>query len=343
MPRVAVFPYDPEALPAVPIPREVADRWLSADRSSRSPEILAAIDEDGAAVGFALITARSGCAYLKIVDAVGDVRAVLDVAAQLARSRGLVQLKWEGWTATPQDAETAGFAVLTAPSENRVEDGEPERGYVRWLVDAEVTEPQYYRQTETFTCGAVVALMAQAIAGRVDSSDLNRAAELSLWRAATNFPSCDPVGLAVAVRNRWPEEYVGVALDVDRPLMIGHLSSSEQQWRAELQRVSRAEAAALELDVSAERMPLSAVRATVAARRSALLLLSLDLMQGFDVPHWVLCHGEVPGALVIEDPWTGPGTGDTWVDAHLLPVADRSLDAMAAIEEDRCRAVVVVG
>ncbi|MFD0856059.1 peptidase C39 family protein [Actinomadura adrarensis] len=63
-------------------------------------------------------------------------------------------------------------------------------------------------------------------------------------------------------------------------------------------------------------------------------------MLGFAVPHWVLCHAAVPGAVVIEDPWTNDTTGDTWVDAHLLPVPDSAFDEMSAMEKDRYRAAV---
>jgi hypothetical protein len=66
-------------------------------------------------------------------------------------------------------------------------------------------------------------------------------------------------------------------------------------------------------------------------------------MQGFDVPHWVLCHGTVPGAVVIEDPWAHTPAGDTWVDAHLLPVPDGALDTMATVSADPFRGAVTVG
>lgn len=74
-----------------------------------------------------------------------------------------------------------------------------------------------------------------------------------------------------------------------------------------------------------------------------LLLVSLAGMQGFEVPHWVLCHGTAPGAVVIEDPWANAATGDTWVDAHLLPVADASLDTMSAISPDGFHGAVTIG
>jgi hypothetical protein len=57
----------------------------------------------------------------------------------------------------------------------------------------------------------------------------------------------------------------------------------------------------------------------------------------------VLCHGTVPGAVVIEDPWAHAPAGDTWVDAHLLPVPDEALDTMATVSADPFRGAVTVG
>lgn len=101
----------------------------------------------------------------------------------------------------------------------------------------------YYGQTTHFTCGAVTALVAQAHAGVLEPEALDRRAELTLWREATNFPVCEPVGLGVAVRRAWPSCPVEVRLDTDGPVLVGHHPQSEQEWRADLQRMSREDAA----------------------------------------------------------------------------------------------------
>lgn len=88
---------------------------------------------------------------------------------------------------------------------------------------------------------------------------------------------------------------------------------------------------------------MTAIRSALGRQEHVLLLVSLAEMQGFDVPHWVLCHGLVPGAVVIEDPWTNTTAGDTWVDAHLLPVPNPSLDAMSTMSPDGFRGAVTIG
>ncbi|MFF2139073.1 peptidase C39 family protein [Streptomyces sp. NPDC058193] len=342
-----VVPYEPDAPPA-PLGRlghpEAAERWRAVDRSAHAPRIVAVPAGDGDGwTAAALVTSRPRTSYLKIVDALGDVPAAVGAVVAYARGQGLAQVKWEGWTAGPEDAAAAGFTALRPPLAP-VEDADgPSTGYVRWLSGGEVSEPPYYGQSTHFTCGAVTALVAQAHAGALERGEFDRGAELRLWRDATNFPACEPVGLGLAVRRAWPSSPVTVHLDVDRPVLLDHYPEGEQEWRALLQRASREDAGLTGLPVDPAHLSLAAVRRAVGREEHVLLLISLAGMQGFDVPHWVLCHGAVPGALVIEDPWAHATAGDTWVDAHLLPVPDASLDEMSTLSDDRFRGAVTIG
>ncbi|MEU3729322.1 peptidase C39 family protein [Streptomyces sp. NPDC033538] len=327
---------------------EVPERWHTVDRSAHHPHIVAVAGEGGEWTAAALVTARPRTAYLKIVDAVGDVRAAVAAVVGHARRQGLAQVKWEGWTASCEDAAAAGFTALRPPLGQGLARGDetagPATGYVLWLDGGTPAQPPppYYGQTTHFTCGAVTALVAQAHAGKVSREALDRRAELTLWRDATNFPACEPVGLGVAVRRAWPSSPVTVHLDTDRPVLLGHLPEHEQEWRAILQRTSRTEAERTGVPVDPHHLPMTAIRAAVERREHVLLLISLDAMLGFDVPHWVLCHGAVPGALVIDDPWANTATGDTWLDAHLLPVPDTALDTMSTHAPDGFRGAVTV-
>ncbi|MFG3378095.1 peptidase C39 family protein [Streptomyces tendae] len=130
----------------------------------------------------------------------------------------------------------------------------------------------------------------------------------------------------VATRRAWPSSPVTVHLDVDRPVL--------------LQRASHRQAEHVGVPVDPRHLSMTAIRSAIGRRESVLLLVSLARMQGFYVPHWVLCHGTVPGAVVIEDPWANGAVGDTWVDAHLLPVPDASFDTMATLSPDRFRGAV---
>ncbi|WP_306340896.1 peptidase C39 family protein [Streptomyces sp. AS13] len=361
----AVVPYAPGAGPSAwpeelrRIARpEVLERWGAVDRAPHAPRLVA-VPGDGGWAAAALVTARPGTAYAKIVDAVGDVPAAARAVVAYAEEQGLVQVVWEGWTVSGEDAAAAGFAPLRPPLPGGTDEpAGPRTGYVRWTAGEGVAEPAYYRQSTHFSCGAVTALLAQVRAGVVRPESLDREAELTLWRDATNFPACEPVGLGVAVRRRWPSSSVEVFLDTEEPVLLDHLDGDEREWRAVLQRASRADADRLGVPVHGRRLSLAELReavtgsGTAEAReavagpgrcRHVLLLVSLATMQGFDVPHWVLCHGAVPGAVVVEDPWFNTAAGETWVDAHLLPVADASLDAMSLLGgEVRVRGAVLI-
>ncbi|MEU3017694.1 peptidase C39 family protein [Nocardiopsis sp. NPDC007018] len=330
-----VVPFDPAAPPPElerVVPSDVRERWAAPDRSTHSPVVVAVADRPGGAwTGAALVTSRPGAAYAKIVDVAGDRARTVAAVVDLARERGHPQVVWEGWTVGADEAAAAGFAPLRSPRGGVDDPGQPATGYVRWRDGAGVAEPPYYRQTTTFTCGAVAALAARAHAGALRPADLDRPAELALWREATNFPACEPVGLGLAAHRAWPDASVTVRLDTDAPVLLDSYDGDERAWRAVLQRRSREDAARAGLPVDPLRLSTEEMRAVVARGGQVLLLVSLAAMQGFDVPHWVLCHGAVPGALVVEDPWTNTATGDTWVDAHLLPVADAVLDAMSAL------------
>ncbi|MFE6886844.1 peptidase C39 family protein [Streptomyces sp. NPDC057694] len=341
-----VVPFDPATSPTLSGRLghlEVPERWHTVDRSAHAPHIVAVLGGDGENwTAAALVSARPHTAYLKIVDAVGDVPAAVEAVVAHARQQGLAQVKWEGWTASPEDAAALGFVPLRPPHTPAEKAAGPDAGYVCWLHDGLTTEPPYYGQTTHFTCGAVTALVAQAHAGKLPTEALDREAELTLWRDATNFPACEPVGLGVAVRRAWPSTPVTVHLDVNRPVLLDHYPEDDQEWRAVLQRTSRAQAREIGLPIDAQRLSMTAIRGALARGEHVLHLVSLARMQGFDVPHWVLCHGTVPGAIVIEDPWANESTGDTWVDAHLLPVPDTSLDTMATVEADGFRGAVTI-
>lgn len=113
-----VSPFTPGA--AAPLRRlagaGVWERWHAVDRSAHAPHLVVVPGEDGEPpIAGALVTARPGTAYVKIVDTVGDGPAAVRAVLAHARRQGLAQVKWEGWTAGPREAAAAGFAPLGPP------------------------------------------------------------------------------------------------------------------------------------------------------------------------------------------------------------------------------------
>jgi hypothetical protein len=373
-----VVPFDRDDLPPAlvhlaegPAGAAVLERWRAADRSRRHPRLIALRREseaDSAARenrtpeashrprhphawrGAALVSARPGTASLTIADVLtatdcpdpqGTGREVIEAVVAYARHAGIILLAWEGSTATETVAASCGFVPVPAPAS--AESGSPAPGHVRWLVPQSPVVPHWYGQSTTFTCGAAAALMGQVLTGAIGEEGLTREAELRLWQNATNFPVCEPVRLGLAIAEAWPGTPVEVTLDTDRPVMLGHLEPGEQEWRAVLQAASRADAAARGVPVSDRRLTVGEIREAVGRGARVLLLVSLERMLGYPVPHWVLVHAAVPGALVLTDPWVEATTGETWLDATAIPVPDAELDAMAAVDLTGIRGAVIVG
>ena len=283
---------------------------------------------------------------------------LLDAVLADARQRGDAVVKWRS-TDGVEPPGGFGFARMRAPYTSAPgTDGVT--GFALWLRPVPHVEPPYYSQTSSFTCGAVTALLATEIRrsdavasdgrGGFDPSrdaDGNRDIELDFWRRASNYPSCEPVGLAVALRESLDDAAgtnpVEVFLDTDGPVLLeSYTAPFDRAFREELQANSLRKALASDIAVRRDRVPVDEIAARVGGGELALLLIDLEPMFGFAVPHWVLAHAAADGVVVIDDPWISATWGETWVDAHELPVSTADLDRMLAWGDEGYRGVVFV-
>jgi hypothetical protein len=329
---------------------ETATIWSS----HRGPQHSAVRVErvDGVPVAAVLTTRRPATLASKIArvwHAAGASSALgrlVDEVVDEARERGDAAVKWESHDAVP---EGHGFTRMRTPYRS-APGTEGVDGYILWLRALPHDEPPYYSQTSTFTCSAVSALLASEIRGSEGfavsgDDDANRDRELDFWRRASNYPSCEPIGLAVALRESLDDAAgtapVEVFLDNDGPVLLeSYPDGFDRGFRAELQANSLRKALGSDIAVHRERIPIGDVEARVRAGELALLLIDLEPMYGFAVPHWVLAHAAADGVIVIDDPWISVNWGETWVDAHELPIATADLDRMLAWGPDGYRGVV---
>ncbi|HJX79291.1 peptidase C39 family protein [Glutamicibacter sp.] len=346
--------FDPEHHPAqlrhlssVPGPWESRVATVNA-------RLLTIQSSDATVTGAALLTARSAAAYVKISGILARdaatyeelVRAVLDYA----KEKDLACVKWEGWTEEPWLADLAeqmGFQSLPAP--RGTADGSasiPRFGYVHWLHPACYLPTAHYEQSENFTCAAVAALAAHGETTSIATMDRLRSVELLLWRQATNFMACEPVGLGLAIAERWPASRVQVSLDTDKPVIVDYYPEAERSWRGILQAESRRRAEATGLPVTSKRMEISQIHEAVSQSARVLLLVSLRQMLGYDVPHWILCHGTAGSTekpvIIIDDSWIDAPSGESWVDVTCLPIPLQELDSMSCLEADGYRAALIL-
>jgi len=321
------------------------DRWRL-PRDAYRPGAWVARDAGGSALAAVLTSGRPATAAVKIVDvwwrdeaaAAGLVEAV----AESALSDGDVAVKWEvpEGAELPAFAAQLGFVAMRRPWAAVGTDAVG--GYVRWLAPAEHAEPGYYAQTTLFTCGAVAALIASegSAAGGFGSGEGDRDVEVGFWRRASNYPACEPIGLAVALHDHLRDAPVEVALDSDGPALLEGFTGFDRSFRAELQDDSLRQAQERGIPVRRDRVEVAEIARRVGAGERALLLIDEAPMHGETGPHWIVAHARVGDAVIVEDPWISVEAGETWVDTHELPIRPDDLDRLVRWSADAYRGVV---
>lgn len=308
---------------------------------------------DGRVVAAVLTTRRPATAATKIAHvwrapdgsgADAALERLIDEVVADAHRRGDVAVKWQSGD-DDESPGRLGFARMRTPYRSAA-GTEGVAGHIRWLRPVTHVEPPYYAQTSTFTCGAVTALLAQEIrgSGGFGADERNRDHEVDFWRRASNYPACEPIGLAVALRESLPDAAgtapVEVFLDTDAAVLLEQYEGFDRAFREELQTNSLRKALGSDIPVRRERIPIDALVARLQAGEVALLLLNTEAMYGFAVPHWVLAYAADDEVVFLADPWISTTWGETWVDTSELPVPAAELDGMLGWGADGYRGVV---
>lgn len=325
------------------------ERWLM-PRAAYSPTLWLARGRSGALLAAALTSSRGATAAIKIADAwwasEDAVTVLLDAIVSSAQDAGHAAVKWELHEGPdlPVVALGKGFVPLRRPWQAK--GTEAIGGAALWLTAFDHEELGYYAQTTMYTCGAVAGLTGLEAVGLRGFSGVSddREDELRLWRLASNFPACEPLGLAVALAGLASGTGIGleVALDSDDPVLLDNYSGFDYDFRAELQVESARAAAALGIPVRRDKVSIDDVVARIELGAVALLLIDEFLMHQETGPHWIAAHATADGFVLVEDPWLGADAGETWIDSHDLPVRVADLDRMVAWGERGLRGVVFV-
>ncbi|TXN30000.1 peptidase C39 family protein [Lacisediminihabitans profunda] len=350
-----------DALPADVVALLSADQRKAWElpRGYHRPRLWLARDAGGLRAA-ALTSGRPHTAYRKVVDIASDgsgkgVSEILGAIIRDAHDSSFAGVKveihpWSRWIATSAVLADLGFTPLADPLSSSAGTRGGVGGWVRW--DTPWMHPQlaYYGQTTDFTCGAIAALAALERAGIATLSsapdDERRAVELSLWRQATNFPACEPLGLVVATTERLraggravlPE----VHLSTDEPILVDLVAPELAGLRAQLQRESLDRARQLGIPVHRDWMTVDDLRTQLAAGNGLLLLIDDAYMNDDPTPHWVFAHAFNGRHVLVQDPWIDSETGETWVDAHELPLSLEDVDTMTRYGTREYRGVIVV-
>lgn len=351
---------------ALPVPQGLTWAQLpEAEHLAVPAEVLTALDRargalvrtvyavtDGAGAVFALGMHRPHTAQEKLTALSGDAslfETLLRAASERAEREGALLVKVElaahdtagseaagkgtagreaaaRETAARETAVSAGFVALRPPVEPGPVSSAAPVGYVHRRGGRSRRELGYYRQTTEITCGPVALLGALESLGLVPEP--TRLDELRLWRAATLSPDTDAHGLALLADASGAE----VAVVTNQPgalVLDPNLTGWEAQLRGDLQADFVARAGEAGINSEVREFTIAEVRRAVEGGAIVVLLVDELAMHGVACAHWVTVHGAVDGALVVDDPWTDAEFGETWVDAHELPIRDADLEAMA--------------
>ncbi|WP_111718769.1 peptidase C39 family protein [Homoserinimonas sp. OAct 916] len=348
-----------EHLPIDQLGADLADRlgpertaaW-SRNREPYRPQVTVVHGPDGEAA--ALTSGRPNTRYTKIV----DIWSTTDTAAErllqhlIASSldRGDACIKWELPIGEnlPRFGAAAGFIELQTPIVSGAGTDEV-RGFALWHGGFPHAQLRYYSQTTDFTCGAVAAMTALTALGLdpfgVTADDGARERELAFWRQATNFPACEPVGLAVALHDALAPATgysVELHLDTEGPVLLEEYTGADREYRALLQAESAEQARARGIQRHADRVEVAEIVRRVAEGDYALLLIDDAQMHDSSTPHWVLAHAAKGDTVLLHEPWATDQRAETWVDSHDLPVAADVLDRLVSWGDPAYRGVIFI-
>ncbi|WP_307841774.1 peptidase C39 family protein [Salinibacterium sp. SWN167] len=351
----AVVQLAPAELPthlAEALGTERAAEWQR-DREPYSPRVWMLASPTGSAA--ALTSGRPNTRYTKLVDLWADsdaaAQSLLGELIAASAERGDAALKWQ----LPLEAELPAFAADFGFTELRTPissaDGtQGVRGFVLWHGGWPHEQLRYYGQTTLFTCGAVAAMTALSHLGLEPFADTEdddaRERELAFWRSATNFPACEPLGLAVAVHDVIAQSASAISLelhlDTTAPTLLETYEGEERTFREQLQEQSRAEAASRGIQQHTAPLSIQQISERVAGGELAILLIEEEPMHDASTPHWVVAHSVKGDTILLNDPWITAEQGETWVDSHDLPVSIAVLDQMVAFGDPTYRGVIFV-
>lgn len=290
----------------------------------------AARDRDGRLRGLAAARQRRSAAMMRVTRFDADEASSPALAAALenaARAGGALAIR-----ATGDVPQAWRFLALA----------ETGRGYAqRWLGPGLPISPRIgaFNQTTGFTCGPVSLAMAMG-------PTVTRGDEIAIWREATTLigltgpGGCDPYGLALAARRRFPS--VRLFVDTEEPVLLDRANTEEKR---DLMRFVQGEFrrdAEASLPIVRRRAEIHELHAMVEAGAKVLLLIDQCHTHAHPAPHWVLLHAAAGGVFLVNDPWVETDDREVAADTDCLPTTAAMLDRMACYGDPPYSAAIVV-
>ncbi|QWW19052.1 peptidase C39 family protein [Schaalia sp. 19OD2882] len=239
--------------------------------------------------------------------------------------------------------EGRGFIPLEeppAPTSSALHATSPLHGIRGWVRCSDGAGPDlqampfHQRQKTEYTCGPACALMVLPDGlERVDATSGGAGQEIAMWREATYTGGCGHYGLGAAMARRGVS--VTICCDVEGPVigLPGPGALHSEAVRRLIHDDHRRQALEAGAAERIEPLALETLDRALEDGRRVLVLVDLVLLNGEDVPHWVLVWAKTGGHYLVHDPWNDEHMGESWVHTCAMPISGRDLWRIASWAE----------
>lgn len=203
----------------------------------------------------------------------------------------------------------------------------------------------YYAQTLDFTCGSAALLMAMH---SLDPGvEMNRTAELRMWREATTIfmtaghGGCSPEGLALSAYRRGFD--VDLYLSETGTLFVDSVRSETKKRVIRLvQEDFRAQLLGTPVNVMYTPLTLETMREHFEAGGIPVVLVSTYRFVREKQPHWVVVTGFDAKYVYMHDPDVDDEEGKTPTECMQIPVPLQDFDRIARYGRSRLKAALII-
>ncbi|MBI5461577.1 MAG: GNAT family N-acetyltransferase/peptidase C39 family protein [Gammaproteobacteria bacterium] len=212
-------------------------------------------------------------------------------------------------------------------------------------LQPELVRVPYYEQTLDFTCGPAAIMMAMKALD--DSVELNRQAEIRIWRESTTVfmtsghGGCGAHGLALSAYHRGFD--VEIYVKDETPMFVDSVRNEEKKEVIRLvQDEFIQEVAALPIAEHYTKLGVEELKAHFSSGGIPIVLISSYLIYKEKSPHWVVVTGFDDRFIYVHDPFVDYEIGKNRMDCINLPILQADFDRMARYGKTAQRAALIV-
>jgi ribosomal protein S18 acetylase RimI-like enzyme len=208
----------------------------------------------------------------------------------------------------------------------------------------DIVKVPYYEQTLDFTCGAAALLMAMASFD--DTVEMNRIAEIEIWREATTIfmtsghGGTDPYGLALSASKRGYD----VSVYINTPDLF--INSVRSKHKKEVMRLVQDEILkklrSLPVQIHKKAIHAHELISAIDEGWIPIILISSYKIYGEKFPHWVVVTGHDEKHIYFHDSYVDYEKEKSPTDCINMFIVKRDFEHMTKYGKKAQRAVILI-